>query len=132
MFERQRRSLEVNLIPLINIVFLLLIFFLVVGVVKVPEPVNVSPPISSEGVITTEPPELMVFMTLQGTVVMDKEMVGNEMLKKALSFYLKLHPNAHITIKADKELPAKRLVELIKAASELGAKDIAITVQHAS
>ena len=41
------QSLDRNLIPLINVVFLMLIFFLLVGSIRSPDPQRIEPPLST-------------------------------------------------------------------------------------
>lgn len=41
------QALDRNLVPLINVVFLMLIFFLLVGTIRTPDPIDIKPPEST-------------------------------------------------------------------------------------
>ena len=47
MEKRKRERRDINLVPLINIIFLLLIFFIVAGTIKKPTPAPVEMPVAT-------------------------------------------------------------------------------------
>ena len=70
----QRRTRSESIIPMINVVFLLLIFFLMTSQLTPPEPLEVAPPVSEAGKASETAPVLLVsaagetaFDTLRGT-----------------------------------------------------------------
>ena len=77
---RRRTSEDDRILPLINVVFLLLIFFMVAGRLAASDPFAIEPPASgSEG--AAEPRDLVVLLGADGRLALD----GQEMAKAALA-----------------------------------------------
>src|SRR5690606_15298132 len=77
------RSDEERILPLINIVFLLLIFFMVAGKFAATDPLEIDPPQSA---LESEagPRELLVLLDAEGRLALDGEVMVESELKSAL------------------------------------------------
>lgn len=74
---------EEHLIPLINVVFLMLIFFMVVGQLSAPDPFEVAPPTArSEAVLPPAPVELL--LAADGRLALAGEVIDPDRLEDAL------------------------------------------------
>ncbi|MEJ2227158.1 MAG: biopolymer transporter ExbD [Alphaproteobacteria bacterium] len=130
--KRKTRSQdEANLIPLINIVFLILIFFLAAGVLRSFHEENVSPAeanYSDKG----ERPIKPVLIGQDGQISVG----GVEHDQASLKGVLQGRSTAGITsplpVVADKNLAAEKLVEVIEAAKMAGIKKIRLVTQKRS
>ena len=127
---RQTRPRE-STVTLINIVFLMLIFFLVAGTLTPPLD-NTVALISTSDAERSEPPGSLFVtkegeMRAEGTVVdaagfvaqrqAEADAPGDEMLE--------------IRVAADRDLPAARLVDIVGALKAAGAGKIAIVTERA-
>lgn len=84
--ERPSRSptSDASLIPMINVVFLLLVFFMVAGTVRPSEPLEVTPPESAR-FADAPVARRTLHLAADGTLVLDDEPVGIATLAPALA-----------------------------------------------
>lgn len=121
--DRRRNQTDERILPLINVVFLLLIFFLIVGSLTATEPFKVEPP-GSETAADREPDSLVVLMGLQGHFALNNEVLSEPVLLERLSAEIAQQPQTVVTLKADGELPANRLVQFSQSLHEVGVEKL--------
>lgn len=128
--ERNVRPVkEISLIPLINVVFLLLIFFLVAGSLDRFEVLKVDPPVASAGEEINQGPVIIVLGRYDELLV-DDELLMPEELPAAITKRLKVNPDRLITVKADARMKADRLIEVLDEINEAGGKNLTIATQR--
>lgn len=96
--RRQRDSI----VPMINVAFLLLVFFLMVAVIAPPDVIDVTPPVASAAEGTGDVDTLLV--DASGNVHLGP-LTGQAALDAVLG--------NHVRIRADAELPAAKLARLL-------------------
>jgi biopolymer transport protein ExbD len=113
-----------NLTPLIDVVFLLLIYFLVVSNVSQQER-NMEIPLPSAAnamPMTAEPTELVVNIDHQGKMVVNNAPVTLAELEKAILRFVVDHPiNPAVIIRADRRLPLQVPVSAMNICVKCGA-----------
>ncbi|MEA3275934.1 MAG: biopolymer transporter ExbD [Pseudomonadota bacterium] len=123
---RPRRSdpPDINLTPLIDVVFLLLIFFMVSTTFKEDARIKVQlPEAQGEEVPTDEPHVLEITIDREGRfyvnerTVVDREL---ETLKKAIAGATGEDRELPVVIKADAKTPHQAVMTVMDAASQLG------------
>ncbi|MBA1147640.1 biopolymer transporter ExbD [Ectothiorhodospiraceae bacterium WFHF3C12] len=116
--EPPRRGEGENVIPLINVVFLLLIFFMIAGSLGRTELFRVEPPESaSEAPL---PPEARrVLLADDGRLALDGRAVSLEQLGSALD-----GGAAPVEIKADGGAHAAKLMAVLAAVREAGIEEV--------
>lgn len=131
LHERPLRDNDEHLIPLINVVLLLLIFFMLVGRVTPPDELGVAPPVS-ESRLVARPTALLILVDVQGRLVVDGVSVRPERLAAEVAERLAERPRA-VQVKADAELEAARLVEILERLRAGGVEslDLLTTVRDA-
>lgn len=80
----QPRDLEDTLIPLINVVFLMLIFFMLAGQVRAPDALRIELPRSDQGKSDSAGP-ILVLLDASGRVALDGELIADELLADRIS-----------------------------------------------
>ena len=133
-FKRQQQAqVDVNLTPLIDVVFLLLIFFMVSTsfikethlTLKLPKAAN-----SEERVVDVEPLEVLVdrngFYSVDGRALADIDVT---VLESALRNLSEGDFSRPLTITADADAPYQAVVTLIDTAGAMGFAQIHITTQ---
>lgn len=119
-----RRRGDENLLPMINVVFLLLIFFLIAARLTAPEPFAVTPP---EALSETEAQgEFTLFLAADGRI--GYRAMENEAALQAIADARADHCAAtdcaadppHLTLRADAAMPAADLAQLLPRLSTLG------------
>ncbi|WP_421865867.1 ExbD/TolR family protein [Parvibaculum sp.] len=128
--EPPRRQFE-TLVPLINVVFLLLIFFLLAGTMQPSENIAVSLP---EGALNDREKDVPTTLIVEadgfiwlGDRVMDAKLSGVMMEK-----HLKDTNTKRVAIKADANAPADAVLELMEGLREAGVEQVTIMTERGS
>jgi len=129
--ERKRDD-EANLIPLINIVFLLLIFFMLAGSFTQPDYFDVAPPASLVPQVAEEQ-TLIVLMSANGRLAIGEDELEMPALKALVNERLVTEPDLLVQLKADGGLAAEGLLDVmdtLKAAGVAKLTLLAVTGDH--
>lgn len=123
--DAPRRREGENVIPLINVVFLLLIFFMIAGSLGRTELFDVQPP---ESISDARPPESArrVLMAADGRLALDGRPVAMDALGPRLA-----NTTAPVEVKADADAPAARLLELLTALRAAGVEEVELITVNA-
>ncbi len=120
--KSKRRKSEIGLIPIINVIFLLIIFFMVEGSIKKFDVIPINAPVSSSGsAIFGEHVEVMVSET---EIILNLELVDENSLRDGLVKILEQDPETEITVKSDASLAADRFIDILDIIKETGAKNL--------
>ena len=129
MRRRQpRRGPEDNLIPLINIVFLMLIFFLVASTLRSFDPQGLDLPRAlAEAGADQGPNVLLVFA--DGKAQLAGAAVRANALPEKLARFKRDNPDLPLLIAPDQSLPAERVVEIANHARATGIEKVLVVVR---
>lgn len=122
---------EISLVPLINVVFLLLIFFLVAGTLDKIEVIPVDPPMAESGKILDEG-HIVILLGKYDEVILDDELIDMERIVPIVRKKLEPYPEKIITIKADMHVPAERLIQVMDYVKEAGGHNLSLVTQTSS
>jgi len=115
---------DINLTPLIDVVFLLLIFFMVSTTFKEDARIRVQlPEAQGEEVTTEEPQVLEIVIDASGSFYVNDRMVVDrslKTLKKAIAGAAGEDLETPVVIKADARTPHQAVMTAMDAASQLG------------
>lgn len=109
------------MLPLINVVFLLLIFFMLAGRLAAVDPFRTEPPRSaSEGL--TQAHETVVHVGADGRLALDGTIMGDEVaLRDAVARRGMLRT---VRLKADGQAPAVRVVAVMELLRDAGVENV--------
>lgn len=125
--SRRKTSGDENLIPLINIVFLLLIFFMVAGQIQPQDGSDIQPPVA-DSVDGEAPAVVDVQIDRQNVIRLDGAVVTMTQLE--LSLAGERYANAeHLIIKADRDVLAVELGVLLDGLRSSGIASIRLLTQ---
>jgi biopolymer transport protein ExbD len=128
-FQRTRRKrIEITLIPLIDVSMFLLIFFMVAGSIEKFEMIPVEPPVAQSGKLMDEG-HITILLGRHDEIIVDDDIVAMKDMQKKLVPELQGNPNKVITVKADAEVPANRVIEVMDAIKASGGKNLSIVTQ---
>lgn len=117
---RQRND-EERILPLINVVFLLLIFFMLAGRIAASDPFEVAPPRStSEGAV--EQRDMLVLIDAEGRLALDGEIMTEAALKEAVAERISGNRQARVRLKADGRAEAAGVVAVMQTLRETGVE----------
>jgi len=119
---RPARRARENIVPMINVVFLLLIFFLMTAQITPPEPFDVTPPGSTSDAPADAPATL--FVSANGTLAFHE--VKGDAVFAALANLDKSDP---LQIRADATLKAVDLARLLPKLAAIGITQLALVTE---
>jgi len=128
-----RKPLEggINLVPLINIVFLLLIFFMLSSTLVTPDRFSVDLPESLEA-RSSESQPIVVLIAADGELAVNNERLDLGDLEPVLSRLLADDPAAGILVKADAMATTADVVRVLRRARAAGIERVALATQGAA
>lgn len=130
--KRHKNSMDDNMIPLINIVFLMLIFFMVAGQIAQTEPVSVNLPNSISEKHKPEEPAVIV-IGLDGKIAFDKNIVHQSELTALIKQRFenaKDKDQFTLMVKVDGALPVEKLRSILAQIKQSGIKRVALATQQ--
>lgn len=114
-----------------DVIFLLLIFFLVTSTIIVPNTIKVTLPTSAPqsapetpSVRITLTPDLRYYMSIDRSAPTE---LTQEALKEQLGIFAAEHPEAFVSIQADEQVPYKEVVAVINAVARASLKVVLAT-----
>lgn len=115
-------------LPLINIVFLLLIFVMIMSRVEGTDGYDVNPPVSS-----SEDPagarEDLIILTRDGQTQVQGETLDSAALLQYAHQHKREHPNEVVKIKADAKVDATRLISLMETFRMSGVESLVLLTE---
>ena len=121
---RPGRDSEHFILPLVNIVFLLLVFFLLAGYIAAVEPLAVDPPHSVHAGPADEAAPPTVLLAADGRLALGEETLDPAELARRLGERLAGETPARVRLKADAGVDAWRLLETMRLLRESGAERV--------
>ena len=117
--RRPARPARENIVPMINVVFLLLVFFVMTAQIAPPDPFDIAPPEAGDA----PPPDApdILFVAADGQLAR-AGLTGDAALDG-------IAPGQALTLRADRALPAGELARLLGRLAALGVADVALVTQ---
>lgn len=135
MLRTKRDSeLELNITPLIDVVFLLLIFFMVSTTFQRESEITIELPESSGDVAKTEKKVIEISIDNQGRYFVNQRQIKDsniKTLKKAISITRGETKEPKLIISADKMTPHQSVVRAMDAARQLGLVHLTFSTKQA-
>lgn len=133
-FKRQNReAVDVNLTPLIDIVFLLLIFFMVSTTFTKENHLSIDLPEASAEAAEAQPQAIEILISANGEYsINDQALINHQLdtLKRGLQKALAERQTAPVVITADAKTPHEAVVRAMDAAGQLGLVNLSITTRQ--
>jgi biopolymer transport protein ExbD len=123
--ERKSRNAEINMAPLIDMVFILLIFFLVTTSFVRESGVEVKRPIAS----TAEKQEkttLIVAVTEEGMIYIDEKLIDIRSVRSTMERFKVENPKGNVVITADKNSLFGVSIEVLDEVRAAGISNVVV------
>ena len=120
---KKPEEVDLNITPLIDVVFLLLIFFMVSTTFDHESEVNITLPKASKEIAQAKPDAINVAIDAQSRIYINKKELLNTQIstiKEALYDVAADLEEAPVIISADEETPYQMVVRIMDAARQLG------------
>lgn len=127
---RQRSNYVPNLTPLIDIVFLLLIFFMLTSHFVREDTLNIQLPEANSGRKMEQKKSIEIFITAQNQLLYDGKILDTEKLKQVLLNDLSKSKDKRVRIRGDKVSDLSTTVTVLDLAHEAGATSVDIITEN--
>ena len=115
----------INIIPLIDVLVVLLIFYFATTVFKKSEPqIKIVVPSSTHATTATGTPPSIIFVTEDSKILLDDTPVDPDQLGELLKSKLAADKNFKVAMKADTKAPFGMIAKVMDAAHDAGITDL--------
>jgi biopolymer transport protein ExbD len=125
--KRQRDDVQIDMTPMLDIVFIMLIFFVVTASFGRDAGIEVHRPQASMATDISAS-SIMIAITAQGDIYLDRKQLDVERVRSRLSQLLADQPKASLVIQADERVPHGKVVRVMDEAKAAGVVNIAVAV----
>ncbi len=122
---RARIHSHLDIAPLIDIVFLLLVFFMLTSTFLVPEAIELELPKSATATITEVTP-ITVALNASGELALNGKALALDQLRAAIEPLITENSGVTITLKSDAQTEVQQLLQVMDEIRSAGGHDVAL------
>ncbi len=122
---RARIHSHLDIAPLIDIVFLLLVFFMLTSTFLVPEAIELELPESSSATVTEITP-IIIALNASGELALNGKSITHAQLRTTIQPMISRNPDVAITLKSDAQTKVQQLLKVMDEIRAAGGSDIAL------
>ncbi len=132
--KKRKEDLQVNLTPLIDVVFLLLIFFMVSTSFKKETKITVNLPEASGEVSEILPDSIEISVSKEGEIYINGQALVNRKITTIKDAIMSISNDQSmpVVISSDENAPVQAVIKIMDAAGQLGFANIQIATQQPS
>ena len=119
---------EIDLTPMLDVVFILLIFFIVTSVFVTEAGIDVSKPEAST-VEDTSGDMILIAVGPQGDIWIDGDQIDPRFIRERFELRLADAPNSAVIIQGDESASNEQIMLILKAAREANINDVSISAE---
>ena len=119
---------EIDLTPMLDVVFILLIFFIVTSVFVTEAGIDVSKPEAST-VEDTSGDMILIAVGPQGDIWIDCDQIDPRFIRARFELRLADAPNSAVIIQGDESANNEQIMLILKAAREANINDVSISAE---
>ena len=120
---------NIDLTPMLDVVFIMLIFFIVTAQFVKEPGVNIERPAALTS-ISKDNANILIGVSKDNVIWMDKKTVEEDALRLTIERMLVDNPDSQVVIQADSTADVRLLALVQDAAKEAGANDISVSTLH--
>jgi biopolymer transport protein ExbD len=120
---------EINMTPLVDMVFILLIFFLVTTSFVRESGVKVDRPVAATA-SSQKKEAMLIGVTADGAIFVDRHKTDIRSVRGLVEHFLASNPSGSVVIVADKESKGGLIIEVLDQARLAGAKGVAVAAKR--
>ena len=122
--KEEKELISINITPLIDIVFLLLVFFMLATsfIQKSTIEVNLSSEKTTE--VDNKKNNVVLILNKKGLIYLNNKLINVSNIRNEISNIVKKNPKYSILIKSHKKIPVQKVIRLIEEVRLAGTDDI--------
>lgn len=120
---------RISLVPMINVIFMLVFFFLVGGQLQTVQILDVDLPQAKSGTLLDEGP-VEVLLGKYDEIIINDVLFNDETAQAEIARQLEVNHERIITIKADQHSSANRLISFMEMARKAGGKNLSLVTEQ--
>jgi len=126
---QKKRMKQINLIPLINIIFLMLIFFMLAGTITKIDPYKINIP---ESIIKNDPltPFLTIVKKKNGEIFVDSKNKKKDLKKENYLKILRSRKPNEVSLKIDSETSSELFLKILKILENENIKKVIVETNY--
>lgn len=128
--QQKPRNADIDMVPMINFAFLLLIFVILAGSISRGGALTVHPPLSTAETHGAAEAGALA-MAADGGLLLAGEAVSGEELATRAARWREQHQGAALQLRADAALPATRVLEVLETLRASGIAQVSLLTLHA-
>ncbi|WP_111642655.1 ExbD/TolR family protein [Marinimicrobium alkaliphilum] len=127
--SEEEQAGAIDLTPMLDVVFIMLIFFIVTATFIKETGIEVNRP---EATMAEDRPraQILIAVNENNEIWIDRERVDREAVRVQIERLLAENPNSTVVIQADEEASVQRLADITNAAREAGVLDVAVSTDR--
>jgi biopolymer transport protein ExbD len=119
----------IDLTPMLDVVFIMLIFFIVTASFIKEAGIDVTRP-QAETATKQDRANIFIALSPAGDIWIDRKKVAESQLKTTIEKLKAENPQGSVVIQADRESRADQLMQVMDAARDAGVTDVAISAEY--
>lgn len=127
--EAQQEESEINITPMLDVVFIMLIFFIVTASFVKESGIEVDRP-SAVTAVVKEKGNILVAITASGQIWVDRRQVDPRAVRANIERLYAENPQGSVVIQADKNSTTEMLIQVMDAARQAGVYNVSIAAQE--
>ena len=120
---------EINLIPMINIIFLLLTFFILAGTIEKIDPFSLNLPTATKRGDIKPQRISIIYIHKDGRIAVNDDLVSRKDLRTIINTILIENKGQEILIKSDSDVGSADLIWVMRAIEAVGGSDVSIVTK---
>ena len=120
---------EINITPMLDVVFIMLIFFIVTATFVKEAGIDVNRPDAATAV-KKENANILIAISANNAVWIDKRMIDIRAVRPNIERLHAENPQGSVVIQADKESKTNTLIQVMDAARQAGVYNVSIAAQE--
>lgn len=126
---QEEEESQIDLTPMLDVVFIMLIFFIVTSTFVKEAGVDVSRP-NADTAVVTESNSIQIGITANNQIYMDKRQVDKAAVRANVERGLAENPGASVIIVADSDSKTETLIEVMDQARLAGAESVSVAADE--
>jgi len=128
-FKKKREESEINITPMLDIVFIMLIFFIVTTSFVKEISIDVNRPTKSPIKEQKKSEVISVRISEEGQIFVQDRLISLDAVRANIESNLALKPQASVVVVSDREADAGFLVKVIDQSRMAGASNVSLAAQ---